>query len=573
MMNDYLDSPFITYHSSFIILMRLPILFAIDDDPQVLQAIQHDLRQQYRKQYRILCTSSAREALDSLPELKKKGEEVALFLSDQRMPDMTGVEFLAQARQLFPNAKRTLLTAYSDIDAAVRAINEVQLDYYIAKPWDPPQEKLYPILDDLLSDWQSDYRPDFEGLKLIGYQFSPQSHALKDFLAGNLFPYQWLNIETDQQAQELLDLHHIDKNQLPVVILEDGTPLMQPTLSDLGEKLGLQPKASQGLYDLAIIGAGPAGLAAAVYGGSEGLKTILIDKRAPGGQAGTSSRIENYLGFPNGLSGADLTRRAISQAQRFGVEFLAPQEVVSIKSKGLYKHINMADGSEVVTRAIVLSTGVAYNKLDNESLDKFTGAGVYYGAATTEAYAFKGKPVYIVGGGNSAGQGAMYLSRTASEVFICVRRPDLSETMSQYLIDQINQTPNITVLGCTEVVQGVGDGELESLILENMDTHEQRTVPAAGLFIFIGTKPFTDWIEMDILKDPKGFIATGRDLAKYANYKDVWKQTREPFLLETCSPGIFAAGDVRAGAMNRVASAVGEGAMAVSFVHKYLAEN
>ena len=553
--------------------MRLPIIFAIDDDPQVLQAIQHDLRQQYRKRYRILCTDSAREALDTLPELKKKGEEVALFLSDQRMPSMTGVEFLAQARQLFPNAKRTLLTAYSDIDAAVRAINEVQLDYYIAKPWDPPVEKLYPILDDLLSDWQSDYRPDFEGLKLIGYQFSPQSHALKDFLAGNLFPYQWLNIETDQQAQTLLDLHQIDKNQLPVVILEDGSPLLNPSLGDLGEKLGLQPKASQSLYDLAIIGAGPAGLAAAVYGGSEGLKTILIDKRAPGGQAGTSSRIENYLGFPNGLSGADLTRRAITQAQRFGVEFLAPQEVISIVPKGLYKHINMADGSEVVTRAILLSTGVAYNKLDNESLDKFTGGGVYYGAATTEAYAFKGKPVYIVGGGNSAGQGAMYLSRTASEVFICVRRPDLSETMSQYLIDQINQTSNITVLGCTEVVQGIGNEQLDALVLENMDTHEQRTVPAAGLFIFIGTKPFTDWIEMDILKDPKGFIATGRDLAKYANYKDVWKQAREPYLLETCSPGIFAAGDVRAGAMNRVASAVGEGAMAVSFVHKYLAEN
>ena len=553
--------------------MRLPIIFAIDDDPQVLQAIQHDLRQQYRKKYRILCTGSAQEALTALPELKQKGEEVALFLSDQRMPDMTGVEFLTQARKLFPNAKRTLLTAYSDIDAAVRAINEVQLDYYIAKPWDPPEEKLYPILDDLLDDWQSDYRPDFEGLKLIGYQFSPQSHALKDFLSGNLFPYQWLNIETDQQAQELLDLHHIESNELPVVLLEDGTALKQPNLSDLGEKLGLQPKASQSLYDLAIIGAGPAGLAAAVYGGSEGLKTILIDKRAPGGQAGTSSRIENYLGFPNGLSGADLTRRAISQAQRFGVEFLAPQEVVSIKPEGLYKHINMADGSEVVARAILLSTGVSYNKLDNESLDKFAGAGVYYGAATTEAYAFKGKPVYIVGGGNSAGQGAMYLSRTASEVFICVRRPDLADTMSQYLIDQINRTPNITVLGCTEVMQGLGKETLECLVLENMDTKEQRTVPAAGLFMFIGTKPFTDWIEMDIIKDPKGFIATGRDLGKYANYKDVWKQRREPYLLETCSPGIFAAGDVRAGAMNRVASAVGEGAMAVSFVHKYLADN
>ncbi|MVM30758.1 response regulator [Spirosoma sp. HMF4905] len=553
--------------------MKLPIIFAIDDDPQVLQAIQQDLRKKYRKQYRIIATSSVQEAIDSLPEFKKKGEEVALFLSDQRMPEMTGVEFLMQARKIFPNAKRTLLTAYSDTDAAVRAINEVQLDYYIAKPWDPPEEKLYPVLDDLLDDWQSDYRPAFEGLKLIGYQFSSQSHELKDFLAGNLFPYQWLDIENDAQAQELLDLHGKTRNDLPAVVLEEGAIMTRPTIAELGEKLGLQPKATQSLYDLAIIGAGPAGLAAAVYGGSEGLKTILIDKRAPGGQAGTSSRIENYLGFPNGLSGADLTRRAITQAQRFGVEFLAPQEVISIKPQGLYKHISMADGSEVVARAIVLSTGVAYHKLENESLDKFTGAGVYYGAATTEAYAFRGKPVYVVGGGNSAGQGAMYLSRTASEVFICVRRPDLSETMSQYLIDQIGRTPNITVLGCTEIVEGLGNEQLECLILENMDSHARRKVQAAGLFIFIGTKPFTDWIEMDIIKDAKGFIATGRDLGRYADFKQVWKHDREPYLLETCSAGIFAAGDVRAGAMNRVASAVGEGAMAVSFVHKYLAEN
>ncbi len=553
--------------------MRLPIIFSIDDDPQVLQAIQHDLRQQYRKQYRILCTSSAREALDSLTELKKKGEEVALFLSDQRMPDMTGVEFLTQARKVFPNAKRALLTAYSDIDAAVRAINEVQLDYYIAKPWDPPQEKLYPVLDDLLGNWQSDYKPGFAGLKLIGYQFSPRSHELKDFLSGNLMPYQWLDIQNDPEAQSLLELHGLENKDLPVAVLEDGSTLVQPTIQEIGAHMGLSPKAASSLYDLAIIGAGPAGLAAAVYGGSEGLKTILVDKRAPGGQAGTSSRIENYLGFPAGLSGAELTKRAITQAKRFGVEFLAPQEVVSIESKGQYKHINMADGSKVVARAILLSTGVAYHRLDNESLDRFSGAGVYYGAATTEAFAFKGQPVFIVGGGNSAGQGAMYLSRTASDVYICIRRPNLTETMSQYLIDQIENTPNIHVLGCTEVVEAQGEERLELLVLKNMDTGEQRTEKAGGLFIFIGTKPLTDWIEMDIIKDPKGFIATGRDLGKYGEYKKVWKHNREPYLLETCSPGIFAAGDVRAGAMNRVASAVGEGAMAVSFVHKYLAEN
>ncbi|HLL95446.1 MAG TPA: FAD-dependent oxidoreductase [Spirosoma sp.] len=553
--------------------MRLPIIFSIDDDPQVLQAIQHDLRQQYRKQYRILCTSSAREALDSLTELKKKGEEVALFLSDQRMPDMTGVEFLTQARKVFPNAKRALLTAYSDIDAAVRAINEVQLDYYIAKPWDPPEEKLYPVLDDLLGNWQSDYRPGFAGLKLIGYQFSPRSHELKDFLSGNLMPYRWLDIENDPEADKLLELHGLEHKDLPVAVLEDGNVLVQPTIQEIGSQMGLSPTAASSLYDLAIIGAGPAGLAAAVYGGSEGLKTILIDKRAPGGQAGTSSRIENYLGFPAGLSGAELTKRAITQAKRFGVEFLAPQEVVSIESKGQYKHINMADGSKVVARAILLSTGVAYHRLDNESFDRFSGAGVYYGAATTEAFAFKGQPVFIIGGGNSAGQGAMYLSRTASDVYICIRRPDLSQTMSHYLIDQIDKTPNIHVLSCTEVVEALGKERLESLVLKNMDTDEQRTEKAGGLFIFIGTKPLTDWIEMDIIKDPKGFIATGRDLGRYAEYKKVWKHNRDPYLLETCSPGIFAAGDVRAGAMNRVASAVGEGAMAVNFVHKYLAEN
>ncbi|OIN57970.1 FAD-dependent oxidoreductase [Arsenicibacter rosenii] len=552
--------------------MKLPIIFAVDDDQQVLKAVQRDLRQQYRKEYRILATTSANEALESLVELKKKGEEVALFLSDQRMPEMAGVDFLVKARQLYPNAKRALLTAYSDIDAAVRAINEVQLDYYIGKPWDPPEERLYPVLNELLDDWQSNYQPAFEGLRLIGYQFSPKTHEIKDFLSGNLFHYQWLDVETNAEAESTLALHNLSRTDLPAVILADGTPLIKPKLTELGEHLGLKPKAAESLYDLAIIGAGPAGLAAAVYGGSEGLKTILIDKRAPGGQAGTSSRIENYLGFPSGLSGAELTRRAITQATRFGVEFLAPQEVVSIKSSGQYKHIHMSDGSEVVAKSIILCTGVSYHKLDTESLSRFTGAGVYYGAATTEAYAFKGKPVYVVGGGNSAGQAAMYLSRTAAQVFICIRRADLSATMSQYLIDQIGNTPNITVVPFTEVVEGLGNERLECLVLQNSQTKERETVEAAGLFIFIGTKPFTEWIEMSIIKDERGFIETGRNLLRYDSFRKSWKQKRDPFELETCSPGIFAAGDVRATAMNRVASAVGEGAMAVSFVHKYLAE-
>lgn len=552
--------------------MKLPIILAIDDDRAVLQAIQRDLRQQYRKNYKILATTSANEALDTLVELKKQNEEVALFLSDQRMPDMLGVDFLLKARKTYPNAKTVLLTAYSDIEAAIRAINDVQLDYYLNKPWDPPTEKLYPVLDELLNDWQSSYRPQFEGLKLLGYQFSPQTHDLKDFLAGNLFPYQWLDMETNPEARKLTDLHAIDPKELPVVLMEDGSILKQPSMQDVGKKLGLSPTATQSLYDLAIVGAGPAGLAAAVYAGSEGLRTILIDKRAPGGQAGTSSRIENYLGFPSGLSGAELTRRAITQATRFGVEFLAPQEVIAIKPKGQYKHVELSDGSEVVARSILLSTGVSYHQLDCPGLDKLTGAGVYYGAATTEAYAFKGKPVYVVGGGNSAGQGAMYLSRTASEVYILIRRPDLTATMSQYLIDQIENTPNIHVLPCTSVVEGLGESHLECLVLQDLNTHENRKVPASALFIFIGTKPYTDWIEVNIIKDTKGFIETGRDLAKYNDYKEFWKLERDPFLLETCSAGIFAAGDVRAGAMNRVASAVGEGAMAVSFVHKYLAE-
>ncbi|HEY0109578.1 MAG TPA: FAD-dependent oxidoreductase [Fibrella sp.] len=553
--------------------MKLPILLAIDDDEQVLEALRRDLRAHYRKDYRILTTASANEALESLAELKKRGDTVALLLSDQKMPDMLGVDFLREARKIFPEAKKALLTAYSDIDAAVRAINEVQLDYYIAKPWDPPEEKLYPILDGLLSDWKLKYVPDYSGLRLIGYQFSPTSHHLKDFLAGNLFPYQWLNIEADERGKQLLDLHNLSSSNLPVVVFEDGSVLKQPSIQELGEKLGLSPKAEGNLYDLAIIGAGPAGLAAAVYGGSEGLRTILIDKRAPGGQAGTSSRIENYLGFPNGLSGSELTQRAISQAKKFKVEFLAPQEVNQIQSEGQYKRIKMADGSEVTARAILLSTGVSYRRLENESLDKFAGAGVYYGAATTEAYAFKGQPVYIVGGGNSAGQGAMYLSRTASEVFVCIHRTSLSETMSQYLIDQIERTPNIRLLPCCEIVEGKGGDKLESLVIEDLDTNEKREVAAAAVFIFIGAKPLTDWIEMDIIRDEKGFILTGRDLINHPRYREIWKQKREPFLLETCSAGIFAAGDVRAGAMARVASAVGEGSMAVSLVHKYLADS
>ncbi len=553
--------------------MSKPIVLALDDDPQVLRAVVRDLRNAYGKDYKILSTVSATEALESLKELKNKNETVALFLSDQRMPEMLGVDFLRQARSFFPNAKRVLLTAYSDTEAAIRAINDVQLDYYLMKPWDPPEEKLFPALTDQLDEWQSTYRPTFQGIRVMGYQWSPRSHEIKDFLSGNLIPYQWLDIETQAAAQELLQINGLERSQLPLVFFEDGTYLINPDLTEVGERTGMKSRASKTMYDVAIIGAGPAGLAAAVYGGSEGLTTALIEKRAPGGQAGTSSRIENYLGFPNGLSGAELSRRAIAQATRFGVEFLLPQEVASISLKDHYKIIAFKDGSEINARAIIITTGVDYRALEATDIDKYTGAGIYYGASNTEAHACRDQDVYIVGGGNSAGQSAMYLSTHAKNVFIVIRKKDLSATMSQYLIDQIQATSNIHVIGETIVGQVFGNEKLEEICLEDLNTHARKQVKASALFIFIGAKPVTDWIQLNVIKDAKGFIETGRDLLKYDSFKKSWKLEREPFLLETCSPGIFAAGDVRAGAMNRVASAVGEGAMAIKFVHEYLAEN
>ncbi len=553
--------------------MKKPILFTIDDDPQVLRAVVRDLRSQYGNDYRIMSTTSAKEALESLVDLKNKNEVIALFLSDQRMPEMLGVEFLHQALALFPDAKRVLLTAYSDTEAAIRAINEVQLDYYLMKPWDPPEEKMFPQLNDLLDEWQSKHVPLFQGIRIVGFQWSPRSHDIKDFLSGNLIPYQWMDVETDEAGKELITLNTIEHKDLPAVFFEDGSFLINPNLQAVGEKTGMRSKASKTMYDVAIIGAGPSGLAAAVYGGSEGLNTAMIEKRAPGGQAGTSSRIENYLGFPNGLSGAELSRRAITQATRFGVELLSPQEVVSISLKDNYKIIKLRDGSELNAKSIVITTGVDYRALEATDVDKFTGAGIYYGASTTEAHACRDCDVYIVGGGNSAGQSAMYLSKFAANVFIVIRKKDLSFTMSSYLIDQIRNTPNIHILSETVIGKVTGNDKLEEVCLEDINTKSRRQAKAAALFIFIGAKPVTDWLQLDIIKDEKGFIETGRDLLKYESFKKSWKLNREPFLLETCSPGIFAAGDVRSGAMNRVASAVGEGAMAIKFVHEYLAEN
>ncbi len=553
---------------------RKPIIFSIDDDPQVLRSIKRDLRSAYKKDYRVISTDSANEALDALVELKKKGEEVALFISDQRMPEMLGVDFLERAKVIYPEAKRVLLTAYSDTEAAIKAINEVHLDYYLMKPWDPPEEKLYPVVNDLLDDWQAEYKPEFQGLKVVGYQYSPKSHKIKDFLAGNLRPYQWVDIEGNAKGEELLNLHALERKDLPAVFFEDGTHLVDPSLRDLAGRVGLNSVAQSDLYDVVIIGAGPAGLAAAVYGGSEGLKTLLIEKRAPGGQAGTSSRIENYLGFPNGLSGSDLARRAITQATRFGIEFLSPQEVTHVEVTGNYKKLSLADGSHINTKSVIITTGVDYRRLPAEGVDQFTGAGVYYGAATTEAYSCTDREVYIVGGGNSAGQGAVYLSKYAKKVTILIRREDLTSSMSSYLIDQIDAIDNIVVQGRRQVVKACGeDDRLKRLVLQNLDDESTYEVPADALFIFIGARPVTSWLQNEmILRDDKGFLETGKELLRYQNFPKIWKRDRDPFLLETCQPGIFAAGDVRAGAMNRVASAVGEGAMAIKFVHEYLAE-
>jgi thioredoxin reductase (NADPH) len=548
-----------------------PIIFVIDDDQQVLRAISRDLKNHYRQDYRILSTASVKEALDSLLELKNKGEVVALFLSDQRMPEMEGVDFLCKTTTIFPNAKRVLLTAYADTDAAIKAINEVKLDYYLTKPWDPPEEKLYPILTDLLEDWQGHYRPDFRGIKVIGYQYSPKSHDIKEFLSGYLVPYLWLDANTDE-AKKAIKMNSLEVKDLPAIIFADGTLLKSPPVKDIASKIGLTQSAKNELYDVVIIGAGPAGLAASVYGSSEGLKTLLIEKKAPGGQAGTSSRIENYLGFPAGLSGADLTRRAITQSARFGTDFLSPQAVKEIKLKDNYKTIILDDGTEVITKAVVITTGVDYRQLNTPGIDKFTGAGIYYGAAMTEAASCKDKHVYVVGGGNSAGQGAMYLSKFAKEVFILIRKESLAETMSSYLIDQIGGQSNITLMPCSEITEATGDNNLQQLAIRDLNTKEVKTVDADALYIFIGAKPYTDWLCKDIITNGKGFIETGRDLNLCTDFEKIWKSNRDPYLLETSCPGIFAAGDVRAGAMNRVASAVGEGSMAISFVHKYLNE-
>jgi len=495
-----------------------------------------------------------------------------MIISDQRMPGMMGSEVLAKSRAIYPLARRVLLTAYSDIDAAVKAINEAHLDHYLSKPWDPPEERLFPAVDDLLDGWQAESLPEAKGLRLVGHQWSPQSHAIKDFLASNLIPYRWLDVTRDEDAQALLDAAGVDSSELPALFFDDGTPVLRnPDPRMVAERLGRPLTATFDLYDLAIVGAGPAGLAAAVYGASEGLRTVLLDRHAPGGQAGSSSRIENYLGFPAGVSGSELTRRAIAQAQRLGAEFLAPLETTGLSIDGGYKRLTLSDGRELVTRTVLASTGMLYRQHPAPGIAELTGAGVYYGAATTEAAAFRERRVLVVGGGNSAGQAAMHLARYAREVEIIVRRDGLRETMSQYLIEQIEKTANIRVRIGSEVARVEGDGHVERVALTCLADGETTLEDADALFIFIGTSPRSDWLPAEVLRDAKGFVLTGRDLMAADDFGRTWKEQREPLLLETSVPGVFAAGDLRAGAMNRVASAVGEGSMVVRLAHEYLA--
>jgi thioredoxin reductase (NADPH) len=549
-----------------------PVLLIVDDDPQVLAAVRRDLRSRYREHYTVMSAASGEEALGTVRELKSRGDSLAMVISDQRMPGMLGGEVLARSRDVYPLARRVLLTAYSDIEAAVRAINEAHLDHYLSKPWFPPEEHLFPVVDDLLDAWQAEYLPEAKGLRLVGHQWSPRSHAIKNFLASNLIPYRWLDVTRDPDACVLLDAAGVGADELPALFFDDGSPaLRNPEPRQVSERLGRSLSAAFDVYDLVIVGAGPAGLAAAVYGASEGLRTLLLDRHAPGGQAGSSSRIENYLGFPAGVSGSELTRRALMQAQRLGAEFIVPLEVTGVSIDAGYKRLTLTDGREIVTRAMLAATGMFYREHPAPGVAEHTGAGVYYGAATTEAPACSGRHALVIGGGNSAGQCAMYLARYAKEVQIVVRRDSLRETMSQYLIDQIGKTPNIRLRLRTEVERVEGEGHVERVALTSLDDGLCRMEEAYALFVFIGARPRSDWLPSNVLRDAKGFVLTGRDLMAAEAYPRTWKEQREPLPLETSVPGVFAAGDLRASAMNRVASAVGEGSMVVRLAHEYLA--
>jgi thioredoxin reductase (NADPH) len=553
--------------------MPKPVLLTVDDDPEVLRAVERDLRKQYADRYRIVRADSGASALQSLQTLQKRNEAVALLLVDQRMPEMSGVEFLNKAIAIYPEAKRVLLTAYADTDAAIQAINKARIQHYLLKPWDPPEEQLYPVIDDLLEDWQADYRPVFEGVRVLGHRWSPRTYALRDFLARNRVPHKWLDVEAaerDKDVNDAVEFAQRNNLKLPAAIFADNSALTDPSPTELAAKLGLRTSATTTFYDLLIVGGGPAGLAAAVYGASEGLTTVMIEREAPGGQAGMSSRIENYLGFPSGVSGSLLTQRAVMQARRFGVEILSPQEALSLRVEGGSKFVKLSDGVEIGAKSLLIATGVAYRKLDVPGLERLQGAGVYYGAAMTEVASCKDEDVLIVGGANSAGQAAMYFSNYARRVVMLVRGGSLAAGMSQYLVEQIKQTANIHVELNSRITEAFGTEHLEAVSILCSTSGETQKVPAVSLFIFIGAAPQTEWLLGTVERDEKGFILTGGDLMKSGKPPQSWSLEREPWLLEASVPGIFVAGDVRYRSIKRVASGVGEGANAVQFVHQYL---
>jgi len=548
--------------------MPRPILLAVDDDVSVLEAVVQDLRRHYGATYRVLRAASGQAALDTLAQLNTRQEPVALLLSDQRMPGMTGVDFLERARALYPDARRVLLTAYADNEAAIRAINSARIHYYLNKPWDPPEEKLYPVLSDLLEDWKAGYQPPFEGLRVIGHRWSLKDHSVRSFLSSNHVPYRWLDVSGNDDALKLLQERQLDPDKLPVVLFADGSSLVDPEPEALAARVGLSIQAAQEFYDMVVVGAGPAGLAAAVYGASEGLRTLVIEPEAPGGQAGSTSRIENYLGFPSGITGADLGRRAHIQASRFGAEFLT-QRATGLRIEGQYRFITLADGREVSSHVVLLASGVQYRKLDIPGAAQLTGRGIYYGAALVEAVSCKDEDVFIVGGANSAGQAALHFAKYACKVTMLVRGDGLSATMSKYLIDEIERTSNIVLEPHTQVLEAYGEERLEALRLRG--PQGESRVAATSLFVFIGAAPRTGWLPPSILRDEKGFVLAGPDLRIDGKLPQLWSEPREPFLLESSVPGVFVAGDVRHGSVKRVASAVGEGSIAVQFAHQYLA--
>ncbi len=548
--------------------MGIPIIVAVDDDPQVRNAVRRDLNAHFAPDYRIIDAGSGAEALEVAEGLKARGDVVALFLVDQRMPEMTGTEFLIQARPFYPDAKRALLTAYADTDAAIQAINEVELDHYLMKPWDPPEDNLYPILDDLLDDWVANAPATFDGIRVVGTTWSPATHEVKDFLARNQVPYRFLDVERDEEAEAILQAGSDDDQTIPVVLFADGTRLVDPDRRAIAEQVGLQTEADNPFYDLIIIGGGPAGLAAAVYGASEGLRTVMVEAEAPGGQAGTSSRIENYLGFPSGVSGGDLARRATTQATRLGAEILTASTVTEVKTEDNIKVITLDTGSELRSHAVLIASGMSLRKLNIPGYEQFEGAGVYYGAALSEAATYRDRPVFVIGGANSAGQAAMLFSKYASQVTMVVRGDSLEDKMSAYLIDQIDATPNIDVLVNNQVVEVEGENGVQSIRLKDTKTDEEKVHEAAAIFIFVGAVPHSDFVLELVAHNDRGFIYTGPDISLAED--TVWTLERDPYPLETSVPGVFAAGDIRHGAVRRVASAVGTGAISVSMVHQYL---